>query len=105
MLPAYSDYQGQYGDLAKIPENAYNLIRQRAVTEINRYTSVPVEEIEGGEICIMEVAEFLYTLMMRDGILSENTDGYSVTYGESSQTACDIIKRYLLPYMYRGVDL
>ena len=105
MLPTYSDYKDTFGDLAKIPENAFNLIRQRAEAEINRYTNIPVAEIEGSEICIMEVADFMHTILERDGVLSENTDGYSVSYGETTQTVYDIIKRYLSDYLYRGVDL
>ena len=107
MLPAYLDYKGQFGDLAKIPEGAFDLFLQRAVAEINQLITEKVENLQSDQasLCILEVADFLYENKERDGIISENIDGYSVTYGERTESVSRIVKRYLSAYMYRGVEL
>ena len=107
MMPEYFDYTRSYGELAKIPPNAYELMLYRAVAEINLYINTDVAKLSKdiSEPCILEMAEFLYDLLMRDGVLSENTDGYSVTYGDREVTAYSIVKKYLKGYLYRGVEL
>ena len=107
MLPTYGDYKVYYGDLAKIPESAFDLFIHRSVTEINLLISKAVEEMNDSSagLCILEVADFLHTVLEREGILSENTDGYSVTYSGGTRTITSIVKRYLGAYMYRGVEL
>ena len=107
MLPTYLDYTAYFGDLAKIPESAFDLFLHRSVMEINRYITTKIEELSSKEalLCIMEVADLLHTVLERDGILSENTDGYSVTYGDNTVTVYSIVKRCLGDYLYRGVEL
>ena len=107
MLPTYSDYTRDFGELAKIPQSAFGLMLNRAVTEINQYISTDVATLDAdvAKPCILEMAEFLYDVLMRDGVIAENTDGYSVTYGERQVTAYSIVKKYLKGYLYRGVEL
>ena len=107
MLPTYSDYTKSFGELARIPQSAYELMVRRAVCEINQYVSTDVAKLEAdvANPCILEVAELLYDVLMRDGVISENTDGYSVTYGDRQVSIYSIIKKYLIGYLYRGVEL
>jgi len=107
MLPTYEDYLGIYGDLATIPESAYNVWLIRSTMEINKYLSVNIEEIEDEKLlfCVIDVIEYLYLLSEREGIASENTDGYSVSYDGKKADIYPIICRYLKEYLYRGIDI
>lgn len=103
----YAEYRAVFGDLAKIPEDAFDVWILRSTLEINRYITVSVEGLEEdmARLCICEVAELLYSYAERDGIVSENTDGYSVSYDDKGLELYPVIKRCLPGYVYRGVDL
>ena len=107
MTVSYDEYIVLFGGLAKIPEEAFEIWTLRSALEINRYISVPLETLEDdmAKLCMIEVAESLYSYSQRDGILSENTDGYSVTYDKAKSDIYPIIKRHLAGYLYRGVEL
>ena len=102
----YAEYKEVFGD-SKIPEEAFDLWALRSALEINRYITVPVESLDDdmAKLCICEVAELLYEYSGREGIMSENTDGYSVSYDGKAAKVYPVIKKCLPGYVYRGVDL
>ena len=107
MLPTYQDYTQHFGDFAKIPQGAFDLFLHRAVTEINAFITERVEDLTGENqtFCILEAADLLHTDAECGGIISENTDGYSVTYEKGNADVYAIVKKYLPEYIFRGVEL
>lgn len=96
------------GDL-KIPAAEFPRWERCASSELSRITGGKSEssELLCVKNCICEMAEAMYEKDALGGILSENNDGYSVSYkDESIKTALyDIAKRHLFgtDLLYRGV--
>ncbi len=106
-----------FGD--KIPEQSFSKYEYKARIELDRFTfgrlkglpDIPQEVQQ----CICEMAEYLYDdeqkKTQNNGISSESTDGYSVTYQkEKSRTAVEkelyqIVVKHLgrSELLYRGV--
>ena len=106
MLTNYETYKAVLGDLCKIPEDCYEMIKVQAIGEINRYTNVVFEKIPDSDkkiACFFYVMEAIYGELNRQGVASENTDGYSVTYTKA-EVIYPIIRRSLGEYIYRGIE-
>ena len=97
-----------YGENAKIPSKSFHLWEMRATRELNRILSGDISQLsdENAKMCICEVAEFLYENARKDGIVSENNDGYSVHFDNSERDGkiYAIAKRWLSGsgLLYRG---
>ena len=101
-------YSRIYAECAKIPLEAFYLWEKRAVAAINRFTARNIAECsdENAKMCICEVAELLYERAGRDGIVSENNDGYSIRYetGKAEEDIYAVAKKWLSDsgLLYRG---
>lgn len=104
---SYDVYKALYGDSAKIPQSAFEPAMFKSCAEINRYINCDITDLseEVAVLCVFEVGEILYLESVRLGVKSENTDGYSVTYDSKKAEIYPVIKRYLVNYLYRGVDV
>lgn len=103
-------YGEMYGGDCKIPTAEFPLWERRAEFELARITggrSAGTED-DRVKLCICEMAELLFTESRREGISSENNDGYSVTYekGDIKRKLCEIAKTQLssTDFLYRGVE-
>jgi len=109
----YAEYKQLGGKLDEVPFNLIELMARRKVDErtLNRLKNLP-NQITEVKACIFKLVEFLSE--NKGNITSENTDGYSVTYGDLDydKKKCDeIIRDYLAtcqledgtPYLYCGV--
>ncbi len=99
------------GQVALIPLDTFPLWERKAVAELNVITFGRLEKAEITnkiKMCVCEAAELIYKVEQRQDILSENNDGYSVTYSKPKATSLsirDIAKAYLPPeLLYAGVD-
>ncbi len=109
-LKAFYDFI--YGINGKIPDTAFTLFTQRAVSELDRITDGKFSRLPDDNLkflCILDAAEFLYEEAQTGNIQSENNDGYSVTYKNTethSMKFYEIAKRYLsgTGILYRGLD-
>lgn len=104
-------YESRYSSGAKIPLDEFPLWELRAEAELNRITFGRFEKLtertDNILMCICECAEVLYVQSMRDGIASENNDGYSVTYekGGANTGVYSAARRYLSgELLYRGYE-
>ncbi len=102
----YTEFCG--GDL-KVPAAEFERWERCASGELARITcgKSNASKDECIKACVCEMAELLYQDMLRGEIVSENNDGYSVTYknGDSKTELIAIAKRHLsgTDYLYRGV--
>ena len=120
----YEDYKGLGGTLDLMP---FNLLEFEARKEIDKYTFGRLinldEQVNEVKLCIYHLINTLQGYdsdkTRNKAISSENTDGYSVSYGSATKEATEakeseiksIIKTYLsnlyledkTPYLYRGV--
>lgn len=94
-----------------IPQNEfrhYAGIAQRQVTESITHEGDCLQFLEAVKLCVCQVADSLYEGREREGIASENIDGYSVTFRESDsrRRVSDIIRKCLgnTGLLYAGVD-
>lgn len=106
-LNTYLD--GETDDSKTIPTpQVYRYLRQ-ASSYLNGITlgRIGSEVTDSIKDCTCEIAEALYLHDKRDGISSENNDGYSVSYtpDDLDGKVYDIAVRHLLPtgLLYRGV--
>ena len=103
-------YNENYGGEGKIPASLFPLWARRAEAELDYITNRKIIEKDDDTIrmCVCEMAEFLYNECQKDGISSENNDGFSVTYQnrDIKQELMKIAKTYLgaTNLLYRGVD-
>ena len=121
----YSEYITLGGEL---PEMPFNILEFKAQNEVDKYTFGRLKtldnQLQDTKMCIFALMQILgkqknISQMQSNGITSENTDGYSVTYGQANTDAVksneteirDCIRTYLIdckledgtPYMYCGV--
>ena len=84
MIADLAYYNENYSGDSKIPASLFPLFERRAENELMFITDGKIKgkEDENIKICICDMAEFLYKCLERNGIKSENNDGYSVTYQE-----------------------
>ena len=76
-------YKESYGGDCKIPAAKYPLWEKRAKVILEKMTggkSTAHKNDERVKMCICEIAECIYEERKRQGIVSENNDGYSVSY-------------------------
>lgn len=109
----YEYYKEFYG--VTIPINSFSRFEMRAEIILNNYTFKRLKKLskvnDEVKLCLCEMADYLYRNEIQTSIVSESTDGYSVTY-EKSKTRLEqetdiyaIVLRYLQgsPLLYRGV--
>ena len=102
----YDEFCG--GEL-KIPVAEYPRWERCAENELLRITGGKSADSDDErlKICICEMAEILYTKENLGGILSESTDGYSVSYEKNNIKSAlyEVAKRNLsgTNFLYRGV--
>ena len=111
----YSFYTDKYGG-NKIPFDDWQRIAQKAERRLNGYTfdrcSGDWEEEEWGNLAkcaVCEMSEIIYADEKRNGKISENTDGYSVSYDAEKSlwsTLYDVVRVYLegTGLLYAGVE-
>lgn len=100
----YSNYQQYQQRGGKLPENEYQNLAQRASELIDYYTAGSAAQAEdmSSALCACE-CELVDCLSLESGaasagILSENNDGYSVTYAslkERMGAIKELMKQYL----------
>ena len=115
----YAEYRQLGGSLDEVPFNLLELRARRKVDErtLGRLKDLP-SQITEVKACIFRLVEVMNNkdTQKANNISSENTDGYSVSYGttlstEENKQYDDIIRDYLLtcqledgtPYLYCGV--
>lgn len=114
---SYEFYQRDFfGEM--IPEESFFKYEYKARTELDNFTFGRLKKLESHneeiQACVCEMSEYLYTEDQRpkdNGISSESTDGYSVTYqkaksqGNISRDLYQIATKHLAfsGYLYRGV--
>ena len=116
----YAEYQGLGGTLAQVP---FNLLEFKARKKIDLETSNRLITLETQKqevkLCINEMINKYIEYSKNDGVSSEITDGYSISYKiketkEQIKELTEIIRLYLgtcnldddynTPYLYRGKD-
>lgn len=116
----YAEYQGLGGTLAQVP---FNLLEFKARKKIDLETSNRLITLESQKqevkLCINEMINKYIEYSKNDGVSSESTDGYSISYKiketkEQIKELTEIIRSYLgtcnldddynTPYLYRGKD-
>ena len=107
----YEEYLEKYIGAEPVPEREFGFYREKAERLIDDLTFGRSRESELEEVhyAETELIQFLYEGGGRRGVISENNDGYSVTYGEAadeSSMARDIVKQWLgcTGLMYAGVS-
>ena len=120
----YVEYKALGGTLDQMP---FNLLEFEARKEIDKYTFGRIINLnsqnEEVKLCVFNLIKTLQGYdsdkTRNKAVSSENTDGYSITYGNATKDSTDakesdiknIIKTYLFnskledktPYLYRGV--
>lgn len=108
----YSDYVSRYqlDNAAVIPEEKFLPFLSKAEQVLDNLLMGNLHKIadtEAAKHCLCEIAELLFKTALRQGIKSEDNDGYRVTYGALcvENGACEIAARYLSAtgLMYRGI--
>lgn len=113
----YNEYKALGGLLDQTP---FNLLEFEARKEVDKYTFNRLVNLETQKqevkLCIYALIEQINSNKVNlKGIVSENTDGYSISYtsknaSETNQKTQNIIDTYLInckladgtPYLYRG---
>lgn len=73
-------YNNSFGGKSVIPAEEFPLWIKRAEGELRIIIGEFPDDCEDVKLCICEIAELLYKNNLSAGILSENNDGYSVSY-------------------------
>ena len=102
-------YNESFGGNCKIPADEFSVWERRAEKILSKMSGGKSdgEDIEAVKMCICEIAELLYAENKRNGILTENNDGYSVRYeyGDIKTKISEIASIWLsgTDILYRGV--
>lgn len=110
MICDFIFYSEHFGRDAKIPAEVFSVWERKAEAELLHITGnrQSLDEDTKVKICICEIAEYLYDVSKRQGIDSENNDGYSVSYQnrDIKTDVFNIAKTYLCGtgLLFRGVD-
>ena len=118
---SYAEYRQLGGNLNEVPFNLLEIRARNKVDErtMGRLKNLPTQITEV-KACVFRLIEIMNNndIHKSKNISSENTDGYSVSYGnptnaeEQEKQYGDIIRDYLLtcrledgtPYLYCGVE-
>lgn len=73
-------YNEFFGGNGVIPAEEFPLWKSRAEKELLVICGGKLDDSENVKLCICEIAELLYKNSLADGVVSENNDGYSVSY-------------------------
>ncbi len=101
----YGYYKSAFGDSVKLPEALFPRFLELALLELSGVlTKIPEERDDNFNMCVLEIAELLYEESRRDGIKSEDNEGYRVSYEKRERAVLKIAKRRLLKtgLLYRG---
>ncbi len=82
----YGFYKSAFGG-KEIPPELFNqfLVKAKAYLDFaTQGREIPKEYSEKASFALCEIAELLFRLSSRNGVKSENTDGYSVSYDNNS---------------------
>lgn len=109
----YSFYHNVYNNGLKglIPAESFGLCVTKAWREVNAMLTSEYTEEHSDLVkkCVCEVAEEIYENAKKQGIKSENIDGYSVTYADGINPK-KLIKNIIISrlgdtgLLYGGVD-
>ena len=105
MNVTYEYYKDSFGG-SIIPENRWDTLELRISARLDQYT---FNRMESGnwkneaKAALCEMAEYMYQNADRDGIASENTDGYSVSYDTSKSMNGELYKIAEVYLMNRGL--
>ena len=85
---------------SRVPEDCFLAAMRKAESYLSSVTFGRIAYAEPTEdvlACLCELAELFYRESMRGGRVSENNDGYAVTYDEDDfyRSALEIVKLYL----------
>ena len=119
----YNEYTNLGGTLKQTPfnlleYNARKRIDEKTFGRLINLTNIPQEV----KLCVFELINVLesYTTTENKGVLSENIDGYSISYNKPNKIITeaknseldDVITNYLanttidnIPVLYRGTDV
>lgn len=92
-----------------IDNQSFAFYERKAAILLNRFTFSRITDITDDiKLCVCEMAEYLYLNKDNEGIVSENNDGYSVTYDKDSSQydrLYKIAEKYLsgTGLLYRGI--
>ena len=107
----YEEYLDRYTGAEPVPEREFGFYREKAERLIDDLTFGRSRESELDEILYAEteLIQFLFENSGRRSVISENNDGYSVTYADGSDetaAARNIVKQWLggTGLMYAGVE-
>ena len=106
----YEEYLEKYIGAEPVPEREFGFYREKAEKLIDDLTFGRSRESDLEEILYAEteLIQFLFENGGKRGVISENNDGYSVTYtaaADETAIARDIVKQWLggTGLMYAGV--
>ena len=121
----YQEYKGLGGTLSQTP---FNLLEFEARQNIDKYTFGRLKELEEQnqevKLCVFKLISLIDSYnsyeTQNKAVASENTDGYSISYGTPSTDYAKaknneiqgVVREYLVdckledttPYMYCGAD-
>ena len=107
MIADFFFYNDSFGGNSLIPADDFTLWEKRAQKELLFLTNGKMSNSQEVKLCICEIAELLFKNNIQDGILSENNDGYSVSYEKRNikNKILHTAKCYLTGtgLLYRGV--
>lgn len=88
-------------------ESRLSFYLQKASKIMDKYTCGDIIELDTNDLsfCCCEIADLLHKIETKEGISSENNDGWSVSYydKDSKNQIMDILKIYIpVEYLYRG---
>lgn len=100
MNVTYEYYCDSFGG-SLIPENHWKGLEVKMSARLNRYTFDRMEENvwpTKAKKALCEMCEYAYKYQKREGITSENNDGYSVSY-DTSETEASALHRIAMIYL------
>nr|DAE41484.1 MAG TPA: Head Tail Connector Protein [Caudoviricetes sp.] len=108
----FAYYRDSYCGRAIVTEEEFNSFAVRACAYVNKITFGRAEataDTAGVKNAVCAVCEVLHRYDAREGISSENNDGYSVTYKTSSRQVQDRLYEAASLHLssallYRGLD-
>lgn len=109
MLADYSYYTREYRGTQIETEAEFSALQIRAEAYINKITFGRADDSNGVKNAVCAVCEVYAKYAAREGISSEDNDGYRITYASSSRFADNQLYRAARLYLpdemlYRGVQ-
>ncbi len=99
----YKYYTENYGGNLVL-ESDWKRIARKAETKLHEYTYGRLKKITNKErTVICELADCMYEYGKRDGVSSETTDGYSVSYDVSTKSNSQLYDIVKATYIHTGL--